>query len=470
MKGKTLYDKIWESHVIKSYPSGSSLIYIDRNLQHEVSTPISFESFIARGIPLRQPSKSLTVADHVLPTKGNDQDRRDISDPQAKAMLEALETNVAATRMPYIDVNDQRQGIAHVVGPEQGFTLPGTTLVCGDSHTATHGAFASLAFGIGASECEKIFATQCLEQFRAKNMRILFTGSLPDYVTAKDMALAAIKAIGTAGGVGYAIEYAGEVVSQLSMEARMTLCNMTIEAGARVGMIAPDAITYEYLKDRPMAPKGQLWQQALTYWQTLVSDENAIFEKEIEIAVDDLEPTVTWGTSPDQALAIGARIPSPETAPNATTQAAWEKALRYMELAADQAIEGTPIDRVFIGSCTNSRIEDLRSAAHIANGRSVAKNVSAIVVPGSGQVKAQAEYEGIDKIFINAGFEWRSPGCSMCVAMNNDKLQAGERCASTSNRNFEGRQGVGGQTHLMSPPMAAAAAVTGFITDVRQLV
>lgn len=469
MNGKTLYDKIWESHVVKNYSGDSSLIYIDRHLVQEVSTPVSFSSFLERGIPLRQPAKSLAVADHVLPTTVAP-DRREMEDPEAKAMLQALEANVLATDMPYIPVNDQSQGIVHIVGPEKGFTLPGCVLACGDSHTATHGAFGALAFGIGASECEKVFATQCLTQKRAKTMRITFTGTLPEYATAKDLALASIAKIGTAGGTGYAIEYAGEVVRELSMEARMTLCNMTIEAGARVGMVAPDETTFEYLKDRAMVPKGKLWDQAVEYWQTLPSDSDAVFDKEVAIAVDNLEPVVTWGTSPEHSLSISAQIPELDQAKDDSTRGAWENAQAYMNLKSGTSISGVPIDRVFIGSCTNSRIEDLRAAANVAKGRKLADKVYAIVVPGSGEVKAQAEAEGLDQVFIESGFQWRAAGCSMCVAMNNDRLSPGERCASTSNRNFEGRQGVGGRTHLMSPAMAAAAAIKGCITDVRELV
>ena len=469
MSGRTLYDKIWDSHVVKDYSAVSSLIYVDRHLVQEVSTPISFSSLRSRGIPLRQASKALAVADHVLPTIESS-DRRNMDDQDAKAMLKALEDNVVATGMPYIPVNDIRQGILHIVGPEQGFTLPGCVLACGDSHTATHGAFGAIAFGIGASECEKIFATQCLTQSRAKTMRITFTGKLPSYASAKDLALACIAKIGAAGGTGYAIEYAGEAVKAMSMEARMTLCNMTIEAGARIGMVAPDETTYAYLKNRPMAPKGALWEQAIDYWRTLPSDEDAVFDKEVEILIDHIEPVVTWGTSPEHSLRISDKVPQLKQAKDASTRDSWEKAQNYMALEPDTVINGVPIDKVFIGSCTNSRIEDLRIAAQIAKGHKLAEGVHAIVVPGSGLVKAQAEAEGLDAVFIEAGFEWRAAGCSMCVAMNNDRLQPGERCASTSNRNFEGRQGVGGRTHLMSPAMAAAAAIKGCITDVRELI
>jgi len=471
MSSKTLYDKIWESHLVKHYDGNTSLIYIDRHLVQEVSTPISFASLNARGASLRQPSKALAMADHVLPTKIRaDNNRREMDDAQAKAMLVALETNVKETGMPYIPVNDRRQGIVHIVGPEQGFTLPGTTLVCGDSHTATHGAFGSLAFGIGATECEKVFATQCLTQTKAKTMRVTFIGDLPAYVTAKDMALATIANLGTAGGTGYAIEYAGEIIQNMSMEARMTLCNMTIEVGSRTGMIAPDEITYAYLHNRPMAPKGKLWEKAVVYWRTLPSDDNAAFDREIEIVLNELSPIVTWGTSPEHSVSISDKIPALNQAKDKSVQASWEKALDYMGLKANTEIKGLAIDTVFIGSCTNSRIEDLRAAAAVVVDRKISPSVLAIVVPGSGEVKAQAEAEGLDKIFIKAGFEWRSPGCSMCVAMNNDRLKPTERCASTSNRNFEGRQGAGGRTHLMSPAMAAAAAITGQITDVRELI
>ncbi|MDO6711727.1 3-isopropylmalate dehydratase large subunit [Aliiglaciecola sp. 2_MG-2023] len=471
MSSKTLYDKIWDSHVVKQNEDDTCLIYIDRHLVQEVSTPVSFASLKQRGAKLRQPAKALAMVDHVLPTTiPSSNNRQHIADPQAKAMLIALENNVEDTGMPYISVNDKRQGILHIVGPEQGFTLPGTTLVCGDSHTATHGAFGSLAFGIGASECEKVFATQCLNQVKAKTMRITFSGELPLHVTAKDMALATIAKLGVSGGTGYAIEYAGDVIRKMSMEARMTLCNMTIEAGARVGMVAPDEVTFNYLQNRPMAPKGDLWDQAVNYWLTLPSDSDAIFDAEIEIDIDNLEPYVSWGTSPEHTISISHKIPQLADAKDDSTEASWRKALDYMDIKANAEIKGLKINKVFIGSCTNSRIEDLRAAAKVIIGKSVAENVLAIVVPGSGEVKAHAEAEGLDQIFMGAGFEWRAAGCSMCVAMNNDRLKPGERCASTSNRNFEGRQGVGGRTHLMSPAMAAAAAITGEITDVRELI
>jgi 3-isopropylmalate/(R)-2-methylmalate dehydratase large subunit len=463
VKANTLYEKLWDSHTVKNYDQDTCLLYIDRHLVQEVSSPVAFSSLRKRGIGLRQPQKALAMVDHVLPT----QNKHFVADPEARIQIQALVDNTADAGITYFSVDDVRQGIVHVVGPELGFTLPGTTLVCGDSHTATHGAFGCLAFGIGASECEKVFATQCLKQTKAKTMRVTFVGTLPVLCGAKDLALAVIGKIGASGGTGYAIEYAGDEIRALSMEGRMTLCNMTIEAGARVGLVAPDEKTYAYLANSEYAPKGQDWINAVDYLRQLSSDSDAQFDCEVEIDISQLEPMVSWGTSPEHVVPISATIPTPSD--SKTKQASWKKAQDYMQVEPGHPIAGTKIDKVFIGSCTNSRIEDLRMAAAVVAGRQVAKDVVAIVVPGSGQVKKQAEKEGLDKVFVQAGLEWRTPGCSLCVAMNNDRLLPGERCASTSNRNFEGRQGVGGLTHLMSPAMAAAAAVTGQITDVRTL-
>jgi 3-isopropylmalate/(R)-2-methylmalate dehydratase large subunit len=475
VNAKTLYEKLWDSHVVKQYNDNSCLLYIDRHLVQEVSSPVAFSSLKARGIGLRQAQKCLAMVDHVLPT----QNKQYIEDPEARIQIQTLVDNTHEAGITYFPVDDARQGIVHVVGPELGFTLPGTTLVCGDSHTATHGAFGCLAFGIGASECEKVFATQCLKQIKAKTMRITFIGCLPAFCSAKDLALSVIAKIGAAAGTGYAIEYAGDEIRALSMEGRMTLCNMTIEAGARVGLVAPDEKTYAYLAQSPLAPKDQNWHDALCYWRQLSSDREAFFDREVSIDISELEPMVTWGTSPEHVVPISANVPAHvntkahgqarNQARNQAIQASWQKALAYMQVKSGAPIAGIKVDKVFIGSCTNSRIEDLRSAAAVVAGRQVASNVIAIVVPGSGQVKLQAEKEGLDKVFTQAGLQWRSPGCSLCVAMNNDRLLPGERCASTSNRNFEGRQGVGGRTHLMSPAMAAAAAITGEITDVRTL-
>lgn len=464
VNAKTLYQKLWDSHIVKHYDDNTCLLYIDRHLVQEVSSPVAFSSLKARGLGLRQPQKALAMVDHVLPTRN----KHNVADPEARIQIQTLVENTHQAGITYFPVDDERQGIVHVVGPELGFTLPGTTLVCGDSHTATHGAFGCLAFGIGASECEKVFATQCLKQTKAKTMRVTFIGNLPAFCSAKDLALAVIARIGAAGGTGYAIEYAGHEIRALSMEGRMTLCNMTIEAGARVGLVAPDDKTYQYLANSPLAPKDQDWLDATCYWRQLSSDNQAQFDREVEIDISQLEPMVTWGTSPEHVVPISAEIPT--KASNQAKQVSWQKARDYMQVQSGSPIAGIKIDKVFIGSCTNSRIEDLRIAAAVVEGRQVAKNVVAIVVPGSGQVKLQAEKEGLDKVFTQAGLEWRSPGCSLCVAMNNDRLLPGERCASTSNRNFEGRQGVGGRTHLMSPAMAAAAAVTGQISDVRTLI
>ena len=463
---KTLFDKIWDAHVVHQQEDGTCLIYIDRHLVHEVTSPQAFEGLRNAGRTLRAPSRTLAVADHNIPTT----DRSvGIADEESRIQVETLEKNAADFGVPYFAVDDIRQGIVHVIGPEQGFTLPGMTIVCGDSHTATHGAFGALAFGIGTSEVEHVLATQTLIQKPAKNMRITVDGELADSVTAKDVILAIIGKIGTAGGTGHVIEFAGSVIRGLSVEGRMTICNMAIEAGARAGMIAPDQTTYDYLADRPMSPKGENWKQAVAYWQTLPSDDGAGYDKEITLVAEDIAPTVTWGTSPEDALAITGSVPNPEQEKDASKRAKMERAISYMGLKPGQKLTDIKVDTVFIGSCTNSRIEDLRAAAVIAEGRKVADGMRALVVPGSGLVKEQAEAEGLDKVFIAAGFEWREPGCSMCLAMNDDKLTDGERCASTSNRNFEGRQGRGGRTHLVSPQMAVAAALLGHLTDVRKI-
>ncbi|WES32226.1 3-isopropylmalate dehydratase large subunit [Varunaivibrio sulfuroxidans] len=463
---KTLFDKIWRSHLIEAQDDGACLIYIDRHLVHEVTSPQAFEGLRAAGRAVRAPKQTLAVADHNVPTTGR---ARGIANEQSRIQVETLEKNVAEFGVPYFSMDDIRQGVVHIVGPEQGFTLPGMTIVCGDSHTATHGAFGALAFGIGTSEVEHVLATQTLGQKPAKNMRVTVTGSLPAGVGAKDIVLAIIGEIGTAGGTGYVIEYAGEAITALSMEGRMTVCNMTIEAGARAGLIAPDETTFDYLKGRPMVPKGGAWEQAVAYWRGLKSDPEARFDKEVTIDASTLVPNVTWGTSPEDVIGIDGRVPDPAQEADEGKRRSMARALTYMGLEAGMAMCDIVIDRVFIGSCTNGRIEDLRAAAAIAKGRKVAPGVGAMVVPGSGLVKEQAEAEGLDAIFLEAGFEWRDAGCSMCLAMNDDKLKAGERCASTSNRNFEGRQGKGGRTHLVSPAMAAAAAIRGKLTDVRTL-
>ena len=445
---------------------GTCLIYIDRHLVHEVTSPQAFEGLRTTGRTVRAPNRTLAVADHNIPTT----DRSvGIEDEESRIQVEALETNAADFGVPYFAMDDIRQGIVHVIGPEQGFTLPGMTIVCGDSHTATHGAFGALAFGIGTSEVEHVLATQTLIQKPAKNMRITVDGTLADSVTAKDVILAIIGKIGTAGGTGHVIEFAGSVIRGFSMEGRMTVCNMAIEAGARAGMIAPDQTTYDYLADRPMTPKGDHWDRAVAYWQTLPSDAGAVYDVEITLAAEDIAPTVTWGTSPEDALAITDAVPNPDKEKDANKRAKMERAIAYMGLTPGQKLTDIKVDTVFIGSCTNSRIEDLRAAAALAEGRKVADGMRALVVPGSGLVKEQAEAEGLDKVFIDAGFEWREPGCSMCLAMNADKLAEGERCASTSNRNFEGRQGRGGRTHLVSPQMAVAAALSGHLADVRNI-
>ncbi|MGB2258031.1 MAG: 3-isopropylmalate dehydratase large subunit [Candidatus Puniceispirillaceae bacterium] len=463
---KTLFDKIWDAHVVHHQDDGTCLIYIDRHLVHEVTSPQAFEGLRNTARTVRAPNRTLAVADHNIPTTDRS---AGIADEESRIQVEALEKNAAEFGVPYFAMDDKRQGIVHVIGPEQGFTLPGMTIVCGDSHTATHGAFGALAFGIGTSEVEHVLATQTLIQKPAKNMRITVDGTLAAGVTAKDVILAIIGKIGTAGGTGHVIEFAGSAIRGLSMEGRMTVCNMAIEAGARAGMIAPDATTFAYLQDRPMTPKGGDWDNAVAYWQSLPSDEGARYDTEIAMAAEDIAPTVTWGTSPEDAIAINGAVPDPSKETDPSKRAKIERAIEYMGLEAGQKMTDIKVDTVFIGSCTNSRIEDLRAAAALADGRTVAAGMRAMVVPGSGLVKEQAEAEGLDKVFVAAGFEWREPGCSMCLAMNADKLAEGERCASTSNRNFEGRQGRGGRTHLVSPQMAVAAALAGYLADVREI-
>ena len=462
----TLYDKIWESHLVDARDDGTCLLYIDRHLVHEVTSPQAFEGLRNTKRSVRRPDLTLAVADHNVPTSDRSMG---IEDEESRIQIETLDQNCADFGVELYDMNDIRQGICHVIGPEQGFTLPGTTMVCGDSHTATHGAFGCLAFGIGTSEVEHVLATQTMIQTKAKNMRVTVDGELPIGVTAKDMILAIIGEIGTAGGTGCVVEFAGEAVRSLSVEGRMTMCNMTIEAGARAGLIAPDEKTFEYLKGRPKSPKGSTWEASVEHWKTLKTDNDASFDIEITLQGGDIIPQVTWGTSPEDVLPITERVPHPadETDPNRRNK--MERSLEYMGLEPGLPLKEIRIDRMFIGSCTNSRIEDLRAAAQVADGRKVADHVSAMVVPGSGLVKEQAEQEGLDKVFIEAGFDWREPGCSMCLGMNADKLEPGERSASTSNRNFEGRQGPGGRTHLLSPAMAAAAAIKGYLTDVRDL-
>ncbi len=469
---RTLYDKLWDAHVVHQDDNGSTLIYIDRHLVHEVTSPQAFEGLKLSGRQPWQAKTILATPDHNVPTTDR---AAGIVDPIARTQVETLDANCAEWGLDEFRMDDARQGIVHVIGPEQGFTLPGATLVCGDSHTSTHGAFAALAFGIGTSEVEQVLATQCLWQTKSKTLLIKVEGELPAGVTAKDLALAIIGRLGTAGGTGYAVEFGGAAIRALSMEGRMTLCNMAIEAGARAGMVAADEKTIAYVAGRPQAPTGAAWEQAVAYWRTLHSDGGARFDAVVEFDAAAIEPQVTWGTSPEMVLSVAACVPDPAHAPNAVKKADWQRALTYMGLTAGTPIKEIAIDKAFIGSCTNSRIEDLRQAAvvarwAIAHGRRVADTVRlAIVVPGSGLVKAQAEQEGLDEAFRAAGFEWREPGCSMCLAMNADRLEAGERCASTSNRNFEGRQGQGGRTHLVSPAMAAAAAVFGHFVDVRAL-
>ncbi|WP_031433551.1 3-isopropylmalate dehydratase large subunit [Methylomarinum vadi] len=467
MAGKTLYDKLWEDHVVHREEDGSCLIYIDRQLVHEVTSPQAFEGLRLSGRKPWRTSRNLAVADHNVPTTDRDQG---IADPVSRLQVETLENNCAEFGITEFDMSDIRQGIVHVVGPEQGATLPGMTVVCGDSHTSTHGASGALAFGIGTSEVEHALATQCLVQKKSKNMLIKVNGQVKPGVTAKDIVLAIIGKIGTAGGTGYAIEFAGDAITALSMEGRMTVCNMAIEAGARTGLIAVDDTTIDFYRDRPLAPKGELWHMAVRAWEKLHSDADAAFDKVVELDASEIKPQVTWGTSPELVVAIDESVPDPAAESDPVKQQSMQRALDYMALQAGQKITDIQLDKVFIGSCTNSRIEDLREAAAIAKGKKVADSIKlAMVVPGSGLIKQQAEQEGLDKIFIEAGFEWRDPGCSMCLAMNADRLEPGERCASTSNRNFEGRQGYGGRTHLVSPAMAAGAAIAGHFVDIAEL-
>jgi 3-isopropylmalate/(R)-2-methylmalate dehydratase large subunit len=463
-KARTLYDKIWDDHVVEVDADGTTLLYIDRHLVHEVTSPQAFEGLRMTGRKVRAPEKTLLVVDHNIPTTDR---TKPIEDPESKAQIEALAAAAKDFGLEYYDGLDERQGIVHIIGPEQGFTLPGTTIVCGDSHTATHGAFGALAHGIGTSEVEHVLATQTLIQKKSKNMRVTVSGKAPPHVTAKDIILAIIGQIGTAGGTGSVIEYAGEAIMALSMEGRMTVCNMSIEGGARAGIIAPDEKTFEYLKGRPKSPKGADWDAAMAFWKTLHTDPDAHFDEEIHLDAAKLPPSITWGISPEDVIAITGTVPRIEDGKTEGKQASIKRALDYMGLKGGEKITDLPIQRAFIGSCTNGRIEDLRAAAGVAKGKKVHPSVNALVVPGSGLVKAQAEAEGLDKIFLEAGFEWREPGCSMCLAMNPDKLAPGERCASTSNRNFEGRQGFRGRTHLVSPEMAAAAAIAGHFVDIR---
>ena len=465
MKPRTLYDKIWDDHVVEQQDDGTCLLYIDRHLVHEVTSPQAFEGLRNSGRKVRAPQKTLAVVDHNVPTSDRSLPN---PDPESAEQIAVLAQNAKDFGVEYYNEFDKRQGIVHIIGPEQGFTLPGTTIVCGDSHTATHGAFGALAYGIGTSEVEHVLATQTLLQKKSKNMRAIVDGQLPPGVTAKDIILAIIGEIGTAGGTGYALEYAGEAICSISMEGRMTICNMSIEGGARAGMVAPDEKTYAYLKDRPKAPKGDAWDAARRYWDTLHSDDGAHFDHEIRLDAAKLPPLVTWGTSPEDVVSITGVVPNPDDIADETKRASKKRALDYIGLTPGTKITDIKLDRVFIGSCTNARIEDLREVARVVNGHTVNANVNAMIVPGSGLVKEQAEAEGLHKIFIKAGFDWREPGCSMCLAMNPDKLAPGERCASTSNRNFEGRQGYRGRTHLVSPAMAAAAAIAGHFVDVRE--
>jgi len=467
MKPRTLFDKIWDYHLINTQEDGASLIYIDRHLVHEVTSPQAFEGLRISGRTVNSPNRTLAVADHNVPTT----DRAlGIDEEESRIQVEALDQNVKDFGIPYFNMMDERQGIVHVIGPEQGFTQPGMTIVCGDSHTATHGAFGALAFGIGTSEVEHVLATQTLIQKPAKNMLIDIEGELQRGVSAKDLVLAIIGKIGTAGGTGHVIEYSGEAIKKLSMEGRMTVCNMSIEAGARAGMIAPDQVTFDYLADKPMSPKGKDWDLAMEWWKSLPSDNNAFYDKKVTIDASKIKPTVTWGTSPEDVVSIDGYIPDPSKINDDDIRQKIERSLEYMGLKGGQKISDVEINTVFIGSCTNSRIEDLRSAAEVIKGKKVKEGIRAMIVPGSGLVKTQAEEEGLNVMFTEAGFEWREPGCSMCLAMNEDKLQPGERCASTSNRNFEGRQGKGGRTHLVSPEIAAASAITGKLTDAGSII
>ncbi len=466
MTARTLFQKIWDDHVIETGEDGTCLIYIDRHLVHEVTSPQAFEGLRMSGRSVRKPQNTLAVMDHNVPTTDRS---KPIEEPESRMQVDTLRNNCTEFGVKLFDLDDNRQGIVHIIGPEQGFTQPGMTIVCGDSHTSTHGAFGALAFGIGTSEVEHVLATQTLIQKPAKNMRITVDGKLSDGVTAKDMILAIIGVIGTAGGTGYVIEFTGEAMRSLSMEGRMTVCNMAIEGGARAGLIAPDDTTFNYVKGRPMAPKGDEFDKAVAYWKTLFSDEGAVYDKEVILKGAEIAPTLTWGTTPEDVVPITGNVPAPEDFSDVNKQASVKRMLDYMGLTAGTKMTDIKIDKVFIGSCTNARIEDLRAVADVAKGKKVADGIEAMVVPGSGLVKAMAEEEGIADILIAAGFDWREPGCSMCLGMNPDQLKPGERCASTSNRNFEGRQGRGGRTHLVSPAMAAAAAITGRLTDVRKL-
>lgn len=464
-KPRTLFEKIWDDHIVNQQDDGTCLIYIDRHLVHEVTSPQAFEGLRMNGRKVRQLKNTLAVMDHNVPTTNRE---NGITEEDSRIQIDALRKNCEEFGVQLFDILDKRQGIVHIIGPEQGFTLPGMTIVCGDSHTSTHGAFGSLAFGIGTSEVEHVLATQTLIQKPAKTMLIQVNGTLKTGVTAKDLMLAIIKEIGTAGGTGYVLEFAGEAISKLSMEGRMTMCNMSIEAGARAGMVAPDQTTFDYIKGRPMAPTGADWDKAVAYWKRLPSDDGAQYDKVVNLNADDIAPVITWGTTPEDVIDVTGTVPAPEDFDTPQKQESVKRMLDYMGLNAGMNITDIKIDKMFLGSCTNARIEDIREAASIAKGRKVADHVQALIVPGSGLVKEQAEAEGLDKILIEAGFEWREPGCSMCLAMNADRLEPGERCASTSNRNFEGRQGRGGRTHLMSPAMAAAAAIKGTIADVRE--
>jgi 3-isopropylmalate/(R)-2-methylmalate dehydratase large subunit len=466
MKPRTLYDKIWDDHLVDEQPDGTCLLYIDRHLVHEVTSPQAFEGLRTAGRKVHAPEKTLAVVDHNVPT--HDRRTKPNPDPESVTQIAALAQNAKDFGIEYFNEFDKRQGIVHIIGPEQGFTLPGTTIVCGDSHTATHGAFGALAYGIGTSEVEHVLATQTLIQTKSKNMRATIDGKLPPGVSAKDIILAIIGEIGTAGGTGYALEYAGEAIRDLSMEGRMTICNMSVEGGAKAGFMAPDEKAFAFLKDKPKAPKGKAWDEAMRYWETLRTDDGAHFDREIRLHAAELPPLVTWGTSPEQVASISGRVPIASDIRDDHKRHAAERSLAYMGLKGGEKITDITIDRVFIGSCTNGRIEDLREVARMVDGKHVNGNVNAMIVPGSGLVKEQAEAEGLDTIFKAAGFDWREPGCSMCLAMNPDKLLPGERCASTSNRNFEGRQGHKGRTHLVSPAMAAAAAIAGRFVDVRE--
>ncbi|MCX7373443.1 MAG: 3-isopropylmalate dehydratase large subunit [Alphaproteobacteria bacterium] len=465
---RTLFDKIWDAHVVERLEDGTALLYIDRHLVHEVTSPQAFEGLRAAGRPVRRPDATIAVVDHNIATDGSR--RTGIEDPESRLQVETLEKNVAAFGVPYIPLLDDRQGIVHVIGPELGLSLPGMTIVCGDSHTSTHGAMGALPFGIGTSEVEHALATQTVLQKPAKNMRVTVNGRLPVGCTAKDITLAVIGKIGTAGGTGHVIEYAGEAIRALDMAGRMTLCNMSIEAGARAGMVAPDETTFAYVQGRPHAPKGDAWDRALAWWKSLPSDQDAVFDKEVVLDAAEIAPQVTWGTSPEDVLPITGVVPDPAAAADEARRAQLQRMVEYMGLTPGQKLTELTVDVVFIGSCTNSRIEDIRAAAAIVKGRRVANGVRAMVVPGSGLVKKQAEAEGLDQVLVAAGFEWREAGCSMCLGMNPDKLKPGQRSASTSNRNFEGRQGPGGRTHLCSPAMAAAAAIKGHLADVREFV